>query len=85
MSKYKEYPIIGQPIIGNSDYLRRFPDARAAHRCEDVFLKLNITCAYPNIHLSDYRRVQLSADILRPPYPAHNWTLSVLYIALLDF
>ena len=32
-----------------------------------------------NIHLSDYRRVQLLADILRPLYLADNWTFSVLY------
>ena len=37
-----------------------------------------ILCACSNIHLSDYRRVQLSADILRPPYPADNQTFSVI-------
>ena len=37
-----------------------------------------LLCAYSNKHLSDERRAQLSADIIRPLYPADNWTLSVL-------
>ena len=37
-------------------------------------------CARSNIHLSDNRSVQLSTDILRPPYPADNWTFSVHWI-----
>ena len=62
-NKYREYLIISRPIISDYDY--------------DYPRQMPALCAYSNTHISDYRHVQLSADILRPPYP-NNRTLSVL-------
>ena len=46
-------------LVYNREYI---PDPQT----RSSFFKLNIMCVLLTIHLSDYRRIQLSADILRP-------------------
>ena len=82
-SDYQRLQLSATPIISDSDYQllqlsARFQDPRQTRA--SVLTLLNIICMCLKIHLSDYRRVQLSADILRPPYPVDNLTFSVVIL-----
>ena len=61
--KYREIPIIDQGIIDGDIQT----PSRRVHLSSSLIFS---TCS--NIHLSDYQRVHLSADIPRPPYPQSN-------------
>ena len=63
--------------IKSSGISRPLPDA-------SICLKLNIMCLLYYMHLSDYRCVRLSQDILRPPHPADNRTLSAYVLIFLN-